>query len=192
MGPWNRPTQYDDEIPDVTRPRNMRAVANRQVRLDCGYRNLAFRRRTRHNREVGRVAVIGLFVLIWFLAPPMAEGGPFKDFFRKVRHTFTEKSSPSSSSHRTTHRPRAEEGQPSASKVTTVNRPPNERNTRSARRAAAHRSSKSDLPYGVPVPGKTGFVTSPFAPDSGYVDVRGIPAGTEVKDPYTSKVFLTP
>lgn len=52
--------------------------------------------------------------------------------------------------------------------------------------------SKRDLPYGIPVPGKPGFVTSPFSPKSGYVDVRGFPAGTEVKDPYTGKTFLTP
>jgi len=51
---------------------------------------------------------------------------------------------------------------------------------------------KKDYPYAQPVPGKPGFVTSPFAPYSGYVDVRGFPPGTEVKDPYTQKVFLVP
>ena len=49
-----------------------------------------------------------------------------------------------------------------------------------------------NIPYAVPVVGKPGFVTSPFAPGSGYVDVRGFPPGTEVKDPYTNKVFLVP
>ena len=49
-----------------------------------------------------------------------------------------------------------------------------------------------NLPYAVPVQGKPGFVTSPYAPGSGYVDVRGFPPGTEVKDPYTNKVFLVP
>ena len=52
--------------------------------------------------------------------------------------------------------------------------------------------SKGDIPYGIPVPNKPGFVTSPYSPKSGYVDVRGFPSGTEVKDPYSGKTFLTP
>lgn len=52
--------------------------------------------------------------------------------------------------------------------------------------------SRADLPYGVPVPNNPGFVTSPYSPYGGYVDVRGYPSGLEVKDPYTGKIFLTP
>lgn len=52
--------------------------------------------------------------------------------------------------------------------------------------------SKRDIPYGIPVAEKPGFVTSPYSPNQGLVDVRGIPSGTEVKDPFTGKVFLTP
>lgn len=52
--------------------------------------------------------------------------------------------------------------------------------------------SGADLPYGVPVAGRPGFVTSPYSPSGGYVDVRGFPSGTEVRDPYSGKVFRTP
>jgi hypothetical protein len=54
------------------------------------------------------------------------------------------------------------------------------------------KNPKRDIPYGIPVPNRPGFVTSPYSPNSGYVDVRGFPSGTEVKDPYSGKTFLTP
>jgi hypothetical protein len=48
------------------------------------------------------------------------------------------------------------------------------------------------IPYGSQVDGKPGFVTSPYSPFSGNIDVHGFPPGTEVKDPYSGKIFLTP
>lgn len=50
---------------------------------------------------------------------------------------------------------------------------------------------KGDYQYGIPVPGKPGFVHSPYSPDK-MTDVRGYAPGTEVKDPYTGKIFLVP
>lgn len=58
--------------------------------------------------------------------------------------------------------------------------------------AAQNRNPKRDIPYAIPVPNKPGFVTSPYAPKQGFVDVREFASGTEVVDPYTGKVFLTP
>ncbi len=52
--------------------------------------------------------------------------------------------------------------------------------------------TRTDFPYGTPVPNKPGFVTSPHATDAGYVDLRGFPPGTEVKCPYSGKLFLAP
>lgn len=48
-----------------------------------------------------------------------------------------------------------------------------------------------DYPVATPVEGKPGFVTSPYS-SSGIVDVRGYPPGTEVRDPYSGKIFLVP
>ena len=53
-------------------------------------------------------------------------------------------------------------------------------------------SQTSDLPYGKPVPGKPGYVFSPFDKNGGYVDVTGYTPGQKVKDPYTGKIFLVP
>lgn len=57
--------------------------------------------------------------------------------------------------------------------------------------AAPTKAAKGDHPYGIPVPGKPHVVESPFSPGK-YVDVEGFPPGTEVKDPYTGKIFLVP
>ena len=51
---------------------------------------------------------------------------------------------------------------------------------------------KTSLPYAKPVPGKAGYVFSPYDKNGGYVDVTGFAPGSKVKDPYSGKVFLVP
>jgi len=48
------------------------------------------------------------------------------------------------------------------------------------------------FPTGKLVPGKPGYVFSPFDKEGRYVDVSGFPSGTKVKDPWTDKIFLVP
>jgi hypothetical protein len=124
------------------------------------------------------------------------EPGPFERLFRAMRRGINE-SQHKSTTHHSSHKQQTSETQKSSSNdanaqtaTQSSNKPPNERNTRTATRASAKKGE--DIPYGTPVPGKQGFVTSPFSPNSGYVDVRGFAPGTPVKDPYSGKIFLTP
>ena len=59
--------------------------------------------------------------------------------------------------------------------------------------AAEIEKVKAGLPYGIPVPGRKGMVTSPYTPEDGkYIDVTGFASGSIAKDPYTGKFFLVP
>jgi hypothetical protein len=126
----------------------------------------------------------------------LAESGPFEKFFRTLKHAFSSKpqqkgrSRGSQREHKGATATPTPTTTPIAAATLGVSGPPTELNTRAATRAASNRGD--DLRYGTPVPGKNGFVTSPFSPNSGYIDVRGFVPGTPVKDPYTGKVFLTP
>lgn len=53
-------------------------------------------------------------------------------------------------------------------------------------------TTTQSLPTAKPVPGKPGYVFSPFDPSGGYVDVTGYTSGQKVKDPYSGKIFLVP
>ncbi|RBP47443.1 hypothetical protein DES53_101240 [Roseimicrobium gellanilyticum] len=49
-----------------------------------------------------------------------------------------------------------------------------------------------EIPYGEAIAGRPGFVNSPYAAKHQLVDVTGLPAGMEVKCPYTGKLFRVP
>ena len=141
-----------------------------------------------------RTIVVWLSIFALFAATEAAEAGPFEDFFRAVRRSIAHPEQKprrhrSSHKHNETSPSDASNSQTSGSPVPA---PPGQSNVRVAKAASGASQQKTDLPYGTRVPGKEWLVTSPFAPDSGYIDVTGFPPGTAVEDPYTGKIFLTP
>ena len=125
----------------------------------------------------------------------VAQAGPF-EFFRRVRdsiahprHQRTPTKNQSKGDNGTTVK--RNDFRPPELKEPEATETPEPVTTRIASSVPAQRP-RTDLPYGVPVPNKPGFVISPYSPNAGYVDIRGFSTGTEVKDPYTGKVFITP
>lgn len=87
------------------------------------------------------------------------------------------------------------------SATATASAPPQQNETHPSTSATSHASatprssstnSATQFPVAKPVPGKPGYVFSPYDPNGGYVDVSGYPSGSKVKDPYSQKIFLVP
>jgi hypothetical protein len=129
-----------------------------------------------------------------FTATDAANAGPFKDFFRTLRSAIAHpKETPRP--HRSTHKGRKTPPSDTSNSETSgkpTPAPPGQPDVRWAKAGSIASDEKANPPYGTPVQGKPGLVTSPFAPDAGYVQVIGFPPGTPVEDPYTGKIFLTP
>jgi hypothetical protein len=53
-------------------------------------------------------------------------------------------------------------------------------------------AAPAKLPFGSAITGRPGFVNSPYAEKHQLVDVTGLSVGTEVKCPYTGKLFRVP
>jgi len=124
-----------------------------------------------------------------------ANAGPFRDFFRTLRSAIAqprETPRPRRSTHNRKKTLASDASNSQTSDKPTTPVPGGQTDVRWAKAAPNGSDQKADLPYGTPVAGKPGFVTSPFAPDAGYVQVLGFPPGSPVEDPYTGKIFLTP
>ncbi|MEY2479285.1 MAG: hypothetical protein QOI04_212 [Verrucomicrobiota bacterium] len=123
------------------------------------------------------------------LSGGIAQADPVGDFFKRLGNSLAHPQK-----HPRKRTATASPGEKNASPTPAPSPSPTatEQVQRATSAAADPKNKKRDVPYGIPVPNKPGFVTSPFAPNGGYVDVRGFPSGTEVKDPYTGKIFLTP
>ena len=79
-----------------------------------------------------------------------------------------------------------------AEKERTATTRPSEPKPSDPPKEASNDKPTGDLPYAKPVPGKPGYVFSPYDKNGGYVDVTGYSPGQKVKDPYSGKVFLVP
>jgi len=156
-----------------------------------------------------------LLVLIPFLvlSGPYVNAGPVGNFFKKVGQSISKplqrepQSQPQPQSMppqpaKTPHATRRPTSRAASSAAATPragaepSQPPKEEESAGPVRrvsAADMEKIKAELPYGVPVPGRKGMVTSPYLPEEDkYIDVTGFASGSVVRDPYTGKFFLVP
>jgi hypothetical protein len=152
-----------------------------------------------------------LVIPLLFLSGPFVNAGPVGDFFKKVGQSISKpfqpepepqpqstRPQPTKTPH-ATRRPASREAPAVAATrpaVAPSPQPPKEEEFTGTVRgvsAADIEKIKAGLPYGIPVPGRKGMVTSPYASEEAkYVDVTGFASGSVVKDPYTGKFFLVP
>jgi hypothetical protein len=157
------------------------------------------------------LVVIPLLVL----SGPYVNAGPVGDFFKKVGQSISKPVQPQP---QPPPPPQSQSTRPQPAKTPHATRRPTSRSAPAAATAppaeaqSSHPSkegestgnlrrvsaadlekAKAGLPYGIPVPGRKGMVTSPYLPEEDkYIDVTGFASGSVVKDPYTEKFFLVP
>ena len=158
--------------------------------------------------------VNGLLLLViplLFLSGSFVNAGPVGDFFKKVGQSFSKplqyqpppepqatRPQPAKTPHatrRSTSRAAPADATTSPADAQPSHPSKEEESTGTVRSVSAAdvEKIKAGLPYGIPVPGRKGMVTSPYSPDEAkYVDVTGFASGSLVKDPYTGKFFLVP
>jgi len=162
--------------------------------------------------KVDRLFLLVVIPLL-FLSGPFVNAGPVGDFFKKVGQSISrplqresqpqpQPQSMRPQPNKTLHATRRSSSRAAPATATTPSavaessQPPKEEESTDTGRhvsAADLEKAKANLPYGIPVPGRKGMVTSPYTPDEGkYVDVTGFASGSIIKDPYTGKFFLVP
>jgi hypothetical protein len=184
-----------------------------------GKKNFLFFKRSNRNERNDLVELSAmkvdrlllLVILLFLSSGSFVNAGPLGDFFKKVGHSISKpvqpppqspppstRSQPAKTPHparRSSSRatPAAATASPADEKPS---HPSKEADSAASVRtvsAAEIEKMKAGLPYGVPVPGRKGMVTSPYLPEEGkYIDVTDFPSGSMVKDPYTGKFFLVP
>ena len=146
--------------------------------------------------------VLFLFVIAFVSGEPSVAANPVGEFFKRVGRSISNLGkSPTPTPTPRRSRRDTQRGETVADKKDVPNPPsamplvtptPTPMDVRPATVAPTDRRRSRDLPYGVAVLNRPGLVTSPYAPNQGLVDVRAFPKSTEVMDPFTGKVFLTP
>ena len=144
---------------------------------------------------------------LFFLSAGCVNAEPVGDFFKKVSHSvskaFQPHSTPSPTEKKTkraARRPGSSQSNLAGGSPTPLEQPTNlvkeekVTPTVTVQRASTvpEEKAKGDLPYGIPVPGHKGMVTSPYSPEGNYIDISAFAPGSAVRDPYTGKIFLVP
>ena len=149
----------------------------------------------------GRVVLL-LGVAFSLLSGEIANADPVQDFFKKLGRSIS-KAFHTQPTYRTSKKSNAKRSSPqesnSAEPSPSVTVEPLKSEAEATATPAMRRASaasgakrKQNMPFGIPVLGKKGFVTSPYLPDGDYVDVSAFAPGTAVRDPYTGKFFRVP
>jgi hypothetical protein len=92
-------------------------------------------------------------------------------------------------------RPRIESDRVSSPPSTSAPRVARKQTTRSKTKPSSSSQPSTgevEFPTAKSVPGKPGYVISPFDSSGRYVDTSGYTSGSKVKDPWTNKIFIVP